>query len=187
VANRSYPLAVARVQRLGELVGPHRRGGADVSDLAAPHGVVERGQRLLDRRVVVPPVELVQVDRLHAQPIEAVFELLFDRLPREPAGVRVRLGHLEVRLRGDDALLAVALQRLAEDALRLAVRVHVGGVEEVHPEFERALDDRFPLLLVEDPLAPIRVAEAHTAETDLRDRRPVLPSVVYSIWRAAGK
>jgi len=68
--------------------------------------------------------------------------------------------------------LAVALQRLAEDALRLAVRVHVGGVEEVHPEFERALDDRFPLLLVEDPLAPIRVAEAHTAETDLRDRRP---------------
>jgi hypothetical protein len=34
-------------------------------------------------------VDLIEVDRLHAQPIEAVRKLLFEGLPREPAGVRI--------------------------------------------------------------------------------------------------
>jgi len=119
------------VQRLGELVGPHR-GGAEVPYLPAPHGVVERGQRLLDRRVVVPPVDLIQVDRVHPEPIEAVLQLLFDRLPREPARVRVRLVHLAVHLGGDGEPVAVVLggEHVAEDRLALAVRVDVRGVEE---------------------------------------------------------
>jgi hypothetical protein len=46
-----------------------------------------------------------------------VLELLLDGLPGQPAGVRVVLVHLEVALRRDDRLLALAVQGIPEHAL----------------------------------------------------------------------
>ena len=61
------PEAIARVQSIRELVGPHRTR-ADVAGLASSDGVVERPEGSLDRGIGVPAVDLIQVDRLHAQP-----------------------------------------------------------------------------------------------------------------------
>jgi hypothetical protein len=46
-----------------------------------------------------------------------------------------------VELRGEDDVVAAALERLADDRLRLALRVDVGGVDEVDAGVERAVDD----------------------------------------------
>ena len=44
---------------------------ADKADLALPHELVERAQRLLDRRLLVGPVQLIEVDPIGAQPLQA--------------------------------------------------------------------------------------------------------------------
>ena len=95
-----------------------------------------------------------------------MLEFLLDGFPGEPAGVRVVLVHLEVALRRDDGLLALALEGFAEDALALAPGVHVRGIEEVHAEVERAVDECLALLFVEHPVAPVARPETHAPQAD---------------------
>jgi hypothetical protein len=44
---------------------------SDVADLARVHQIVERRERLLDRGLVVPAVDLIQVDVIVVEPPEA--------------------------------------------------------------------------------------------------------------------
>jgi len=67
------------VLRLAELPGPHRRR-PDVANLARLDHVVQGLHRLLDRSVMVEPVDLVEVDVVGAQPAQAVVDLGHDRL-----------------------------------------------------------------------------------------------------------
>ncbi len=76
-------IQVREVERLGELPGVHR-GRADVPDLAGLHGIMERLQRLLNWRAVVPPVDLVQVDVVGLQSAQARVQLREDRLTGQP-------------------------------------------------------------------------------------------------------
>src|SRR5919201_1817039 len=43
---------------------------------------------------------------------------------------------LRVELRDDEDLLAMTCDRFADDALGPAVRIHLGGVDERHPELD---------------------------------------------------
>ena len=82
-----------------------------------------------------------------------------------PTLVRV-LAHLPVHLGGEeDVVAAAAGERLADDLLRLAARVDVGGVDEVDPGVERGVDD--PDRLVVIGLAP--GPEHHRSETQRAD------------------
>ncbi len=167
------------MERRGELVGIHR-GGAEISDLVAADGVVEGSERLGDRRAVIPTVDLVEVDRIHAEPVETPLQILFDRLPGEavPAviGAQIRLGR-RIRLRAalgmglrrnDEFVPIVFVDGVAENSLGLAVRVDVGRVEEIDPEFDRPVDQFLGVLLLEQPVGPSG-SEAHAAETDPTD------------------
>jgi hypothetical protein len=72
-----------------------------------------------------------------------------------------------VDLAGQDDVVALAAgQRLADDHLGLTGRVDVGGVDEVDPGVQRAVDDADALVVVLG--AP--VAEHHRAEAQLADR-----------------
>ena len=64
------------------------------------------------------------------------------------AGTVGVLTHRAVDLGGEHDVVAAALQRLADDLLRLAARVDVGGVDEVDPRIERAVDHPDALVLV---------------------------------------
>lgn len=69
---------------LGELPRPHRRR-AQVAHLPRADDVVEGLHRLLDRHVVVEPVEVVDVDVVRPEPAQRGVELLEDRLAGQPA------------------------------------------------------------------------------------------------------
>jgi cyclic pyranopterin phosphate synthase len=95
------------------------RGGA--TDDALLDQVIERRQRLVNRRVVVPAVNLIEIDVVGSQPIQRGFGLIKDVLPREPRAVRA-LVHPVVHLRRDDEFRAVALlDRPTDDLLALAL------------------------------------------------------------------
>ena len=154
---------------LRELPGVHA-GCADVERLACPHHIVQRLHRLLDRRVRVPAVDLVEVHVIRAEALERGIDALHHMLARKPAVVRVA-AHRVAQLGGDDHLVALGqlLEGAAGDLFTGADRVDVRGVEEVDASIECALDERPGVGVIEDPVAPLAAAVGHHAETDARD------------------
>ncbi|MNN57154.1 hypothetical protein D3C81_1721230 [compost metagenome] len=67
-------------QRLRKLGGVHRRG-ADIACFAGLHHVVERFQGFFDRRVVIPAVNLQDIDIVHAKASQAVVDRTQDLRP----------------------------------------------------------------------------------------------------------
>jgi hypothetical protein len=121
---------------------------AVVADLAF---LDQRIQRLEDGVVVdgldARVVELVEVDVVGAQPLEAVLAGLADELgfPALAAFLVVPPARgLEVvaELGGDDDVLALLLREgVAEDLLAVAVSVGVGGVEEGYALFDGVAEE----------------------------------------------
>ncbi len=62
------------VECLPELPCPHRRG-TDIAGLAAPYYVMQRFHRLLNRGVVIPAMDNVEVHVLGLEPLKAVVDL----------------------------------------------------------------------------------------------------------------
>ena len=133
---------------------------------------MQRLERLLDRRLVVPAMRLVEIDVIRAEPFQAGVDLVHDRLSRQALAVRV-VAHLAVHLGGDHHLLAPGkvLQRAAGDLLAGAERIDVRRVEEVDAGLERLLEERPARLLVERPAmrAALDRAVGHAAKADARD------------------
>lgn len=159
-------MRLADVQRLEELPGEHG-GGADVAGLAGADDVVQGLHRLLDRGGVVPAVDDVEVDVVGSETLQARVDLGHDVLARQATTIG-RLAHVPVHLRREDDVVTVGelLEVLAQDLLRIALRVDIGGVEEVDARVEGGLHDGTALVLTDDPVVdPVTGdAEAHRAE-----------------------
>src|SRR3984893_8364156 len=157
--------------RPGELPSIHRRG-TDVARLASLDDVVQRLERLLDWRIIIPAVDLVEVDIIHTQPSEAGVDLGEDCLARQPGAVRAG-PHAPIDLCGDDHFVATGKVpcRATEDLLALAERVAIGGVEEIDPRLQRALDEGPVFLFAEAPrvVASVAAAIAHAPQANTRD------------------
>jgi AcrR family transcriptional regulator len=105
------------------------------------HEVRQHAERLVDVGGRIEAVDLVEVDPVGLQPAQRVLDGLGDPAPRRAPVVGVR-PQRQADLRGQHDVVAPAVdQRLADDLLRLARRVEVGGVEEVDPGVQRAVDD----------------------------------------------
>src|SRR5580692_6490062 len=121
--------------------------------------VRQRGQGLLDVGVGVRPVDLVQVDVVGLQAAQRVLDLGHDPAARVAALVRVG-AHRAVHLGREHDVVAASLQRLADDLLRFAGGVPVGGVDEVDPGVEGLVDDAGRVFVVGIAAGP----EHHRAE-----------------------
>ncbi len=122
---------------------------APVEDLPLLDQVIHRPDRLLEGRPLIPAVALIQIDMIGLQPPQARGALLHDVLPRQPRLVG-QVPHRKVDLgRQDKRVPALSLQKFAPDRLRLPLRVHVGGVQEVDSHVEGRLQDPLGLLLGE--------------------------------------
>src|SRR5207249_480044 len=145
-------------------------GAADVAHLARAHEVVERAQRLLDARERVEAVELVEVHVVRAEAAQARLAGPDQVEARRADVVRSRAG-AKGSLRRDDHLLAAAGDGLAQDLLREARRVDVGGVEHVEAGLETDVYEPGSLV---DPATYPRLEElaasAERARAEAEDR-----------------
>jgi hypothetical protein len=125
----------------------------------------ERAEGLVDVGVRDGTMHLVEVDPVGAQTPQRVLDLGDDPAPRDTAAVRI-VTHRPPELRGQHDVVAAGGRGpnpLANDLFRLAGGVDVGGVDEVDPGVERAVDDPDRVLVV--GVAP--GAEHHRAEAEL--------------------
>ena len=138
------------------------------------HEDVERFQRLLDRRERVEAVDLVEVDVIELQPLQARLRLVEDVVARCAALVRP-VAHGAEDLGGHHDLIARhadILQRLAGDLLRQAPGVDVRRVEKVDARIEGGAQELVGLLLLDGAdVAPdaFAAAERHRAEAQFGD------------------
>ena len=97
-------------------------------------------------------MEVVDVDVVGAQPAQRVVQLLEDGLAGQAAAARAVV-HLPVDLRGEHDVLApgVASDRAADELLRGAALVDVGGVPERDAQLDRLPEERRRGVLVQGP------------------------------------
>ena len=115
---------------------------------------------LRDRDDRVWEVDLVQVDDVDAESLRTRAPVPFDdRCER----------HDRQQLRCDEDLLAAPGDRTTDDAFRFVAPVDLGGVDQVHAEIERPVDDRAGLVLrVVGAVAPVLRSELPRAQPDHR-------------------
>ncbi len=182
------PLHVADPQRTCELPGC-QVAGADGAHRTLAHQVVEGAKGGLQRRERVETVDLVEVQVVGLEPLQAAVHLVDDVSAAQPRLVDAGR-HAPAHLAGQHHLAAVhpqVLEGLAQQPFAGAHGIDVGGVEEVHAAFERAPHQggRLRLLLAADGLPDALAAEGHGAEAQLRDQRsgPAEGSIAHASLR----
>ena len=144
-----YPPAARATFTASAICAPVHIDTPHASDLALAHEVLHRAHGLLERRLRVEPVALVDVDVVGAQAPEARVARLHHVLAREPAVVGPLARRPEHLRREHDVLPRDALERAPEQLLRLAERVDVGGVERLDARVERGAHARARAVLVD--------------------------------------
>ena len=131
-----------------------------------------RADRLLDRRLRVDAVLVVEIDVLHPEALQRALAGLahirraaIDLAHGRSASPRIEL---DPELRREEDLLATPGDRASEEPLVGVRPIHVGGVQEVAAQLQRALDRRQRLALI---ARAVERRHPHTAEPDLRDLR----------------
>src|ERR1051326_3750496 len=145
--------------------------GAEVERLAAAHHLVERGDRLVHRRVRIEAVHLIKIEVIDAESVQRRLKRMADVLAREAAFVGIVADRQRDLARYHDAVArhAKTLERTAEDLLARAERIEIRGVEEIDAAIERALDQRHRVFFLEHPRPPLLRSERETAERDARN------------------
>ena len=140
---------------------------AEVAHLALLDQPRHGADRFLDRHALVDAVDVIEVDHVDAEPLQA--RLAGDRhvvrLAVDAAALAVRAAHV-AELRRDDHLVALALDALADQLLVLAGAVGVGRVEQVEAELDGAVHglDQFDVVR-----HAVVAAHAGAAEPDGRN------------------
>ena len=148
--------------------GPRRRlGEPDVPHLAGAHQLGHGADGLFDRRARVDAVLVVEIDGIDAQALQRgvagganVFRTSIDADPA-PVGIA-----LVAELGRQDDLVAAAADGAADQPLVGERAVHVGGVEKVDAEVERAVDGGDRLRVV---VRAVELGHAHAAQADRSD------------------
>src|SRR6187402_1019711 len=160
--------------RLGEAlheVPAGEIGRADIADLARADQVVERAQRLFDRRQRIEAVHEIQVDMIGLEPLEACLDRA-DQMETRRTGIVGPGALAEAGLGRDQGLVALALERRTQNLLRRTFRIDVGGVEQGDARIEADVDQ--PAGLIDIGRAPsleegIGAAERAGAEAQCGD------------------
>jgi hypothetical protein len=108
--------------------------------LPAANQVADGADGLGQRRIVEIAMQIIDVDVVGREPAQAVIARLHDPAARESAIMR-RLGHHVAHLGRHDPPLAMRGDGRTGDGLGDAVRVNVGGIDEIDSRIERGVDD----------------------------------------------
>ena len=147
-----------------------RLGEPEVADLAGLDELLHRPDRLLDGRLGVDAVLVVEVYVVHAETRERGVAGLSHvvGLAAHAKEAPVLAAHV-AELGGEDDLVAPALYGLADELLVGERAVHVRGVEEGYAELYGAVDGGYRLVLV---AGAVELAHPHAPEAKLRYDEP---------------
>ena len=122
-----------------------------VTDLSLPDHVVEGAQGFLDRRSRIPSVEIVDIDVVGLQTLQAFFQLLKDVVAGTTALIRAveacawaaSAGNFDAHFGGDDdfAPLRGLADDLTDELLGMSICVDVRRIDEVDAEIEALMED----------------------------------------------
>ena len=138
--------------------------------LALGDQVGDRPGGLLDRRVRVDAVLVVQVDVVGAETLQGALDggLHVRGAAVDHTGAAAGVGD-EAELGGDLHLVAAAVECLADDLLAEEGTVDLGGVDVGDTEFQGPVDGADRLVVVETALARVGAGHGHGAEADAGD------------------
>jgi hypothetical protein len=147
--------------------------------------LLDRREALLERRLGVDPVQVVERDAVRPQAAKALLDLGVEHL-------RPPFARPEAAFRCDDAILRDRRQRSTDRLLALAPGVEVGGVDVPEPGGERTLDERDVLGCVREAIRPEPDARDLDAGQTDRLRRGQLLSraplrAAADAWRGAAR
>ena len=141
-----------------------RFGQAEVADLAGADEIGHRADRLLDRRRAVDAMLVVEIDVIDAEALQRRVARLAHvvGLPADAEERAVVAAHVAELRRQHDLVAAVA-DGAADQLLVRERAVHVGRVEKVAAEVERAMDrgDRLRVIV-----GAVELRHPHAAEAD---------------------
>ncbi len=146
-------------------------------DLPLPDQLGHGPHRVLDGHIGIDAVLVVKVDLLDAQPLEgsiaALANVFGPSVDAHKAAVRTPY---VAELRGQEDLAAAIPDRLPHEDLVLALAVNVGRVQEIDPQFQRAVDRGDGLGLV---AGTAELAHAHATQAHGRDHRALLAQLPF--------
>ena len=148
-------------------------GAAGVADLTGADQILEGAQGFVEGREGVEVVGLVEIDVIGSKTAETRFAGFQNVAAREAGPVGAGFEPSEDFRRQDDVFAARA-QCLAEHFLRLAERVDVGRVEQVHARIDTDfnLAPRLLHLYVAHRGEPSFAAQRHGAKAQRRNFQP---------------
>src|SRR5581483_10307160 len=152
---------VADVADFGDAPGAIIRD-AEIAHLAGADQFGHRAHGLLQRRRMVFLVQVIDVDVVGAEPLQALVAGLQDPAPRQPAAIGI-VADLVGELGREDPARAAVGDGAADHLLGISLVVGVGRVDEVDAGLARLGDDPRRGRLV------CRAAEHHGAEADRRN------------------
>ena len=193
VAPPQRVLALHRGDGLHGVGAADRVGGGfgqpEVGDLAGVDELLDRAGDVLDGHGRVDAVLVVEVDVVGAQPAQRAVDGAADagRVAAEPAGRDAVLLEREPELGGDDDVVAVRLEGLADDVFVGERPVHLGGVEERDAELDGAADHRDAVGAVGGGDV-VGAGQAHAAEPDRRHGQAVRSEgpLFHQVLRSSG-
>jgi hypothetical protein len=147
---------------------------ADVADLAAAPQLCERPDGIGERHFGVRRVQLVKIDALELEPLEAAFERLAQMLGARIGYPLGGLGRSKPPFGRDYQVLRIRMQCLGDHLLVDVRAVTVRSVEEVVTKFVRALQhfERAGAILRRPPdLRPAHAASRRSRGDSRADRR----------------
>ena len=147
---------------------------AEVLDLAGLDEFLDRTGDILDGHIRVDAVLVIEVDGVHAEPLQRAVDDLLDHLgPAGDPASRLALDGIDVpaELGRDHDLVLVRGERLAHELLVGVRTVDLGGVEEGHAAVHSGVDQRDHLLPVR--LIAVAAGHAHAAQPDCRNLEAV--------------
>src|SRR5208337_867673 len=124
---------------------------ADVQHLARADKIVERAHDFLNRRQLVPRVHPVKVNVIRAEPLERTVQRLRHVLAMVAARVEIAAPLVEGKLGGDDKLVAVAANELADKFFTRAGSIAISGVQKIAAGIDVSVEDGLGLALVRAP------------------------------------
>src|SRR5436305_4077070 len=141
-----------------------RLGETEIADLSLDDELCHRTNGVLDRRIRIDAVLIVEVDVIDTEPSQRSLARLLNilRLAAQPEPSAVSSAHV-AELRRDDNVVAMSVDCPTDELFVRERTVGVRGVEEGDAERERALDrrQRFGIITPE-----VEVGHAHTAQAE---------------------